>query len=315
MENKLEKLFFELSEDEFSSLCLSEKDIIPQSDKEMRNQIKKNVLGRIKTENRKGNSIIMKNKRIKTILIAAALIVTLALSVSAGYRFILPKQFSDNLAKDVGLNLDSIKLIVDTEKANEGEISIINKTVKSAGYIVTFEAIAESTDCIKTSLFKDEEVTVKDGRYAILTLRREDGKQVMYNEDENDTLYASDIGYLVMVGGYAPNPCMMHDLYEGSYFYEEENVVYCLFNISLASVFADHDISIAFTNKMVLTPELFDVKENGKFGFKDSYNGIKAIFDLDLPDNLADKKLQGEFIATGTFNKVSTQEEFDNLFK
>lgn len=62
-------------------------------------------------------------------------------------------------------------------------------------------------------------------------------------------------------------------------------------------------------------PELFDVKENGKFGFKDSYDGIKAIFDFDLPDELADKKLQSGYIATGTFKEASTQEEFDNLFR
>lgn len=308
-DEKLEALFFELSQQEAEELYPVTGELHCEISDEKKRSIEKRVAVKLSDGNSKGDIRIMKRKKIKTILIAAVLAVVLAFSAAAGYRFILPHSVQESF----GHKLDSIKLIVDTEKADEDEISVVRKTVRSNGYIVTFEAIAESTDCIRTVLFEGQDSgEVIDSRYAILTLRREDGKQVMYGDDENDTLYPSDLGYLIMLGGYAPNPCMW-DFHEGKFFYEEDNILYLLLDISDAAIFADHDISLAFTNKMVLTPDLFVCDDNGKFVFKDSYEGISAVFNFDMPDELSDKNLQKRFFSTGAFNKISTQAEFESF--
>lgn len=312
MDKKLTELFFEVSENEIESLCLSQSDIFCESDKEMQKRIMTDVSGRIKA-GKKGLTA-MKNKRIKTVLIAAALIIVLALSATAGYKYLIPDAMLKMMNSSFdSFTLDSIKSVVDTESASEDEISVINKTVTSDGYIITFEAIADATR-VRTSyfsFFEDKPVNPKTEteniKYAVFTLKREDGKQVMYGIDENDTLDASGIGFLPIVHGYMANPCMWEELHDMA-FYEEENVVYILYSITEAAIFADHDLSIAFTTDFVISTDEMTMNDDGSYAFVQPHEGIEAIFDFDLPDELADKEKQQEYIKTGSF---FTKEEFE----
>lgn len=281
-------------------MCLTKDDLFCETDEKLQKRISENTLGKINTEGKKGKIINMKNKKIKTIIIAAVLVVILAFSGTAAYRFVLPQYVRDNFKNDAGLNFDSIKTVVNTEKANENEIFIVNESVKTDGYIITFEAVADTTR-IQKSLFGEisEEVSTK---YAVFTLRREDGGKVMYGDDEDDTLYAPDLGSLVLVDDYIPNPCMWQNSCD-KYFCEEENVVYILFDISEAAIFADHELKLAVADKMVLTSSLFEKTEDG-YAFKPSYSGrFAALYRFDLPDELKNEALQQEYLSSGTFNK------------
>lgn len=242
----------------------------------------------------------MKNKKFRAALIAAVLVVVLAFSGSAAYRFILPQSVRNNLKADIGLSFDSIKTVVNTEKAGDDEIFIVSESVKTDGYILTFEAVADTTR-IQKSLFGD--MTEKENaKYAVFTLRREDGEKVMYGENENDTLYAPDLGSLVLVDDYIPNPCMWNNACE-KYFFEEENIVYILFDISEAAIFADHELRLAVADRMVLTSSLFEKTDSG-YAFSPSYSGrFSGLYSFDLPDELKDEALQKEYLSSGTFNK------------
>ena len=93
-------------------------------------------------------------------------------------------------------------------------------------------------------------------------------------------------------------------------FYEDGDVLYVACDITNAAVFADQELSIAFTNTMVPTIDILAMTPDGEFYYKDDYKGVPGLYDYDLDDSLADPVKAAAFKANGTFH---TYEEFQSL--
>lgn len=302
MNEKLEKLFFELDEGEINSLCLSQKAVSCETDTVSVEKIKSNVINRLNAfDNEKGRKRTMKAKKLTITLIAAVLAVVLAISGGAAFKFILPKKaLGDNMT------LERISAVVDTQGADESSIRTINKTVVENGYTLTFEAIADVSVIRGGIICPDGNISygeVSMDKYAVFTLSRDDGKQVLFGDDEK-SLYPSSMAYLLLVDDYMPNPNMFVVNTE-IWTHEENNVLYILCNITEAQYFADHELSLAFSSEdTLLTADSFERDENGKYTLKSATHAIKAIFDFSLDDALADKEVQDRYMAQGTFIKA-----------
>ena len=258
-------------------------------------------------EYQKGRKRMKSKKIIKIVAVAAALILLFSVGAGAAYRFFLPNWIGEEL----GIPSDNLIRIVETENAPEGTLSINNKSVETAGYTVTFEAIAEGSR-MRTSFLQNlqganSEAPVSETHtYAIFTIVRADGQHVMYNGDMD----GSHIGYGIGLKGYVPNPSSFeqHDYY--CYEDEASNVLYMVCDITAALPLADRSLRIAVINYFVPTLEYLALDENGELCLADGYQGLGAVFDLPLDPALADPAAAEALLGNGTFH---TPEEFEAL--
>lgn len=237
------------------------------------------------------------------LIVIAAVIAALALTAGAVAQFVIPHQ----LVEDMALELDSVKTVIDTGKADEDTVSTVQKSYSNGEYTVTFEAIANGS-CLRKVFTENEKPieTKAEETYAIFTVKRNDGKQVLgFGQEEG--LHLSDIGYIILVKGYAANPCIFADCY-GIGEYEENNVLYVACNITDANLFADEELYIAFTNEMVINYDILRMDKNNEYHYVDGYDGIPALFDFDLDDSKADHEKAEQYKAEHSF---MTYEEFE----
>lgn len=295
IEKKLEALFSQLSEEE---LCIIEKsDINAECDIDPKAYSR--ILANVKTKtqheeitvvsSKKSNKNSM-GKRIKALLIAAAIFVILTVGAGAAYQFMLP----EGLNKELGLNDMHIKTVVDTEKADENSVRTVQKAVKTNGYTVNFEAIVDGyvilPEFVKALRGLDTAEEIREDRiYAVMTITRDDGKSVFAPDGDIhscsccNTLYNFD--FTVAVKGYVPNPVMFIGT---PWYYEDGNVLYYLCDITDAAIFADRDLSIILFEGFGIDDKIARMNEKGEYYFVDTYDGMGAIFDFDLDDSLAD---------------------------
>ena len=129
-----------------------------------------------------------------------------------------------------------------------------------------------------------------------------------------------DIGYILLVKGYAANPNLFADCY-GIGLYEENNVLYVACNITDANLFADEDLYIGFTNRMVINYDILRMDKNNEYHYVDGYDGIPALFDFDLDDSRADKeraeqyKAERPFMTYDEFEKALAEENWRDFLK
>lgn len=312
----IETLFSELTQDELRKITESDINLDCELDGATLERIRNNVqsqIGRELSYNREEKSM-KKLKKFRIALIAAALAVIMTFSVGAVYRFVM----SDDLKTSMNLEtVERIKTIVDTDAVNEDTVKTMQKTVSSYGHTITFEAIVEGTAIKKSLEFiitqgaQGEAVEV-DKSYAVFTVKRDDGGAVFYNPDA--PRYHDGLGYVVLLDNYAPTG----NMFDGSpAFYEEDNVLYFLCDITDAYVFADRDLSIAIFGNFVVSPQILRVDEKGEHYFVESYRDIQAIFDFDLDDKYADSQMQADIIAEKpyVFNTNPDYTESDEIVK
>lgn len=245
---------------------------------------------------------VKKGKPIKIIVIAA-LIAAFALTAGAVARFVIPNQ----LVEDMKLEPDSVKTVIDTGKSDKDTVSTVQKSYSNKDFIVTFEAIADG-GCLRQVFTKNGELIENkaEDTYAIFTVKRTDGASVLYSED-GQGLTPGNIGYILLVKGYAANPCTFADCY-GIGLYEENNVLYVACNITDANLFADEDLYIGFTNRMVINCDILRMDKNNEYHYVESYDGIPALFDFDLDDSRADREKAEQYKAKRPF---MTYDEFE----
>lgn len=281
---------------------------------EMTDEMKKSIIRNCKNITSKSVEITTqfkeKNKMFKhkyaKILIAAALVAVFAVTAGAIATFVMPKDL-------IPAEIESIKTVVDFENADKDSIKTVQKTFSNDEFTVTFEAIVEGK-CME-KFFENENTIVTNGSdgvavdktYAVLTVKRNDGKPVLYY-DENGLL-PRDIGYRILIKGYMTNPSMLVDNYDIS-LCEEDNILYVACDITDANVFADEELYLAFTNKMVINYEIVEMDKNGNFSYAKDYDGIPALFDFELDSSKADHEKAAEYKASQPF---FTFDEFQKL--
>lgn len=291
IDKKLEALFSELTQEEILKIEKSGIDTECDVDPKVYSSVMTRVRAKTQTEN---IPVVTSKKqgfgkRFKTLLIAAAAIIVLAVGAGAAYTFMMP----EGLNKELALQDMRIKTVVDTEKADEDSVKTMQKTVNANGYTVTFEAIVDGYVILPEFVAQlrgyEGDAEIREDRiYAVMTITRDDGKSVTEPDGYMPGCFccgALSFNFDVAVKGYAPNSAM----FSGSpWIYEENNVLYYLCDITDAAKFADHELSIIIFNETGIDGTIARMDENGEYYFVDTYDRMGAIFDFDLDDSLAD---------------------------
>lgn len=294
IEKKLEALFSQLSEEEINAITKSDIDTECDIDPNAYSRILADINAKTQPEKitvvtaKKTNKSNM-GKRIKVILIAAAIFVILTVGAGAVYQFMMP----DGLAEELALNDMHIKTVVDTEKADENNVRTVQKTINSNGYTVTFEAIVDGyvilPEFVKQLRGLDSSEEIREDKiYAVMTITREDEKSVLEPDGYMPACFCCDgfsFNFDVLVKGYAPNSAMFS---VGPWLYEENNVLYYLCDLTEAAKFADHELSIIIFDEPTIDGTIARMDENGEFYIVDTYDRMAVMFDIDLDDSLAD---------------------------
>lgn len=291
IEKKLDTLFSELTEEEVNTInnsqintdCELDPKIISRISEKV--QTKTGVYCTYNNDKKAEKSVV--GRKLRKALIAAVIVLLFAVSAGAAYQFMLP----EGLNKELGLNEMHIKTVVDVEKADENSVRTVQKTVKSNGYTVNFEAIVDGyvilPEITKVLRGIDPAEEIREDRiYAVMTITRDDGKNVFFPEEN----IACDCcrmwpDFMVAVKGYAPNFITSMGT---PWIYEDGNVMYFLCDITDMAKFADRDLSlIIYNSEYVYEGMIARMDENGEYYLVDTYDDLGAIFDFDLDDSLA----------------------------
>lgn len=244
-------------------------------------------------------------KRALAILLAAALLVLGAVGATAYGYFILPTK---KLHDEMNFDVKNLSRVVDIEKAKDGDISIQNRVVKTDGYTVTFEAIVRA-DANREILVgegwesADLASSYEEGLFAVVTVTRDDGGEILYGEDEK-SLNAASIGASPLIHGVCPN---MNTYFSVAGVYCEENVLYLLIDITDEAVWADRGLRLAVYGNYVFYPTWFSLDADGRPQFTDEAPKLHAMFELPLDPSYADADAQKTFMEMRPFEWATPQ--------
>ena len=295
IEKKLDKLFSELTEEEVNTINNSQINTDCELDPRIVSRISEKVQAKTGVyctynTDKKAEKFIF-GRKFRKALIAAVIVLLFAVSAGAAYQFMLP----EGLDKELGLNEMNIKTVVDVDKADANSVRTVQKTVKTNGYTVNFEAIVDGYVILPeiTKLLRgiDTSEEIREDRiYAVMTITRDDGKSVMAPDGYMPNCSCCDaifgFNFRVAVKGYAPNSVMFMGT---PWHYEENNTLYYLCDITDTAIFADRDLAIILCGEQEhIYGTIVRMDENGEYYFVDTYDGMGAIFDFDLDDSLAD---------------------------
>ena len=296
MDKQLAHFYSTLSEEELAHFSAAGMKI---NDKLGRGE-KRRILNRTLRAASLRRSTVLQKKPAKIAFASAALLCLLALGAAAAAKFALPKGLTDSI--DSYRLLETLPILTDTGAGVEQ----INTEVESAGYRVTFAALARG-EYVNTDLFSDRELP-RENLFAVFTVRRLDGAAVAdWNKNFDDVRFGQLMDYQVLVKGYASGAFQKLPAW-----YAENDTLYLMFDVTEAQIVADHTLLIAVTEGECDAQKL-RMDEQGAFYFLDSCTGIHALFTLPLPDTDVDPAASAEFLQTHAFQTKVDYAEIDRM--
>jgi len=219
------------------------------------------TMARLEALNREKECIPMKQP-MRTGLIAACLVATVAVSASAAVLWLTPKDVAEHIqnpALAAALESDSAVNIQQTETIGDYHVTLLG-LVSGKG----LDAIS----------LEDEKT------YAVLACTRADGAAITDNVPE--------ITISPLVSGYMPWQVNAWTLGGGATTFAENGVLYYVFNCETLEPFADHTVFMAAYLGTHRPPsaELFSFAEDGTIAFQSGQEGY--LFTLPLDPSQAD---------------------------
>jgi len=210
----------------------------------------------------------------KPILVAAAIVLAVLLSVSAYALATLlsPAEVARELGDDA------------LAAAFEGG-ALINESVKSEGYIFTLHGMASGKNL--SDFYPNADADIEQ-TFLVLSARREDGKLISSTDLRG--------GFPFMAGafftGYKPWMFSSFMLGSGASAFEKDGVYYIVFNIDEnIEMFADRTVSFAiWDGSLGIAPSaaLLAMKDDGTIAFAEGLQRPRAMFTLPLDPERAD---------------------------
>ncbi len=240
------------------------------------------------------------NKKLIAALIAAVLVIAL-LSVAGATGLIrLPISY-ENLHREQGLRLsENLLRVADPARNENGEIIAADAQVKTDGYTVTLEGVIRGSQYRNFSYLGDAAVDgYVDGLYAVVSIVRDDGGEILNGDDEK-SLRLAEIGASPLIKGAWPNI----NVYAGMsaeretgipQTYCEDNVLYLFVDITETACYADKGLYIAVYGEMVFTADQIDLDETGAPHFNANAPALNAVFELPLDESFADAEARRAF--------------------
>ena len=227
------------------------------------------------------------SKKAKIALIAAALILALGLSAGAAAHFMLPKEAQEFMQME-DLHIADVLANGEFDVQN---VTAVKQAVRSQGHTITFEAVVEGT-LLKADVFSQLEAmrtgdptqiqrTPEEATYAVITVKKDGGGPVL----GLDPVYElhEKLGASLFIQGIQP----LYYHLQANYI-SIDDTVYMFVPLHDAAIFADRELRIGLYGDFAPTENILTMDKDGLPVYKASYRGIRAIFQVDLDDSLAD---------------------------
>jgi hypothetical protein len=218
------------------------------------------------------------NTKSKPLIVAMAILLVAVLSFGA-YALVALLSPAE-VARELGH--DAL-----AEVFENGEGTLINKSVTSGGYILTLHGMATGENLLGFYSEAEEGTMV-----FVLSVRREDGSPMDYFNPETvigDTYFA----YCVVFEGYQPWQVSSKTIGgSGGQMFEKDGVLYVLHDCSDFESLADHNPTLAVwdTKDSSFAPsaEIFQMHADGSVDWADGLTCARAMFALPLDPAKAD---------------------------
>lgn len=241
------------------------------------------------TSEKEQNKMSM-NRMKKTILLAAAAVALLAVTVSAAVLWLTPAQVAEEL--------DNPALAAAFES---GDAIVLNETQTAGDYTVTLGGLVSGTGLSRW--YEDAEET---RTYAVVSVSRTDGTPL--TEDNYDISASGTFTVTPLVAGYPPQSVNIFSLDGSCASFLQDGRAYYLMDTQSVEMFADHTVYLAVYQGFVPSYEEFSAAEDGTLTMREDVVG--CMFTLPLDVSKADPEAVDAFFQeTGLFRELFTDEE------
>ena len=237
------------------------------------------------TSEKEQNKMSM-NRMKKTVLLTAAAVALLAVTVSAAVLWLSPAQVADRVEEPL------------LAEAFQGDDAIVlDESVTAGDYQITLAGMVSGEDLSVPTNYNGE--IINDRTYAVFRVARADGEPL--------TDYPN-LSYSPLVDGYHVRCVNAWTLGTTTQQFIEDGVVYCLFDCRNLEIFADHPVRFAIYEGGVPNTDLFSMAEDGTISLREGVVG--ALFTLPLDESKADPAAALAFVeSTGLVWEPMTDEE------
>ena len=237
------------------------------------------------TSEKEQNKMSM-NRMKKTVLLTAAAVALLAVTVSAAVLWLSPAQVADRVEEPL------------LAEAFQGDDAIVlDESVTAGDYQITLAGMVSGEDLSVPTDYNGE--IINDRTYAVFRVARADGEPL--------TDYPN-LSYSPLVDGYHVRCVNAWTLGTTTQQFIEDGVVYCLFDCRNLEIFADHPVRFAIYEGGVPNTDLFSMAEDGTISLREGVVG--ALFTLPLDESKADPAAALAFVeSTGLVWEPMTDEE------
>ena len=221
------------------------------------------------------------SKKYKIIIAAVVCALMMTITVSAAVMLLSPSQIADRLGDS------SLSQAFASEDA-----VIVNESIQTGDYIITFLGMVSGRD-ISTYLAGTD--TSEEYTYAAVSVERADGGEIRQED-------GCPVSVTPLVTGYQPWVVNLFSLANGANGYVENNVYYYLFSCNNLEFFADHEIALYAYTGHAPSSEIFSYDaETGEIDYADGYDGVRAVFELELDSSKADPAKVRELLTEAGF--------------
>lgn len=228
-----------------------------------------------------GNMRQKKYRRISAAAVAAALVAATSVTAVAAWQYRSAADVADKIGDD---KLSDYFVEQMTDPAGKAEFAatdgITGESQSYGGYRVTVLGMLSGEGLSEFQHMSDGEVK-SDRTYCAVAIQREDGAQI---DAEHEEFFVSPL-----IGGLKPwfyNIASMHGNYNE---FVEGGVLYRLLECENIEYFADHDLYLCVTDTTFYDNNLYFYDEaDGSISRNTEYQGLNALFDLEMDRSLAD---------------------------
>lgn len=229
----------------------------------------------------------MKQKRFKKVsaaVAAAALAASVSITAVAAWQYYSAADVADRIGderlSDFFLEQRPVSDSNGSGTEDGGGVAVAGESQSYGGYLVTVLGMLSGEGLSQFQHMADGEVK-NDRTYCVVAIQREDGMAV---NAENEEFFVSPL-----IGGLSPwfyNIASMHGNYSE---FVENGVLYRLLECENIEYFADHELYLCVSDTSFIDNGLYFYDEaDGSITRNTEYQGLNALFDLELDPSLAD---------------------------
>ncbi len=234
-----------------------------------------------------GNMGRNRHKRVLAASAAVALVATASITAFAALRYKSPSQMAERIG-DEGL-AQNFAMMESSRQENDTDWNAAGESQSFGGYRVTFLGFVSGENLSAYERRAGGELR-NDRTYCAVAIEKEDGTAVNASEEQ---FFVSPL-----IGGLNPGLYNAMTLCGNYSEFVEEGVLYRLLECDNIEIFADHELYLCVTDTTFYDNGLYLSDEAaGSIARNTDYQGLNALFDLDVDSSKADPEKARALIA------------------